>query len=123
MLVIFRSKAAGDIIMFEENAKQILDLFSRDTKQGIITAEETGKAIEILKREIAERKIIEAREKAEREEQERQKEEENKFDDEDDKKMPRREPVIPVPFSARAYPFMQMLKAAHRKKRDIVWGV
>ena len=124
MLVIFRSKAAGDIIMFKENAKQILDLFNRETKQGIIMAEEMAWAIEILEKEITLKKIEEAQEKAAREEQERiDEEKKEKFGDEDNKKNPPREKIIPIPFSARAFPFMQMLKAAHKKKQDIVWGV
>ena len=67
MLVIFKSKAGGDIIMFEENAKQILDLLNKDTDKGIITAEQTADAIVKLENEIERRKMIEAQEKAERE--------------------------------------------------------
>lgn len=81
MLVIFKSKAGGDIIMFEENAKQILDLLNKDTDKGIITAEQTADAIVKLENEIERRKMIEAQEKAERErieKEEREKKEKKK---------------------------------------------
>ena len=130
MLVIFKSKAGGDIIMFEENAKQILDLLNKDTDKGIITAEQTADAIVKLENEIERRKMIEAQEKAEREriekeereKKEKEEEEEGKYPKDDRKKEVTR-PEPPVSFSARTYPFMQLLKAANKKKKDIYWGV
>ena len=130
MLVIFKSKAGGDIIMFEENAKQILDLLNKDTDKVIITAEQTADAIVKLENEIERRKMIEAQEKAERErieKEEREKkekeEEEEGKDPKDDRKKEVTRPEPPVSFSARTYPFMQLLKAANKKKKDIYWGV
>ena len=130
MLVIFKSKAGGDIIMFEENAKQILDLLNKDTDKGIITAEQTADAIVKLENEIERRKMIEAQEKAERErieKEEREKkekeEEEEGKDPKDDRKKEVTRPEPPVSFSARTYAFMQLLKAANKKKKDIYWGV
>ena len=135
MLVIFKSKAGGDIIMFEENAKQILDLLGKDVEKGIITAEQTSDAIVKLENEIERRKLMEAEEKAERErikkeEQERKEKEESdeEKDKEKDKDSIERQkeairPEPPVSFSARTYPFMQLLKAANKKKKDISWGV
>lgn len=135
MLVIFKSKAGADIMMFEENAQQILDLFGKDTIKGIITAEETGAAIATLEKEIVRRKQIEAEEQAERErleQEERERLEKEKEENPDDewekdpykeKKEPPPKPEPPVSFSARSYPFLQLLKAAHKKKKDIYWGV
>ncbi|MCM1511742.1 MAG: DUF1840 domain-containing protein [Oxalobacter formigenes] len=138
MLVTFKSKATGNLFMFEENAMQILDLFGKDTIQGIITVEEMPEAIRILEAEIARKKIEEAkereeREKAEREEEERlRKEAEEAFfnDEEEEEEDPCEEkapppppPERPVPFSARAFPFLQMLRTALKKEREIVWGV
>ena len=100
MLVIFKSKAGGDIIMFEENAKQILDLLNKDTDKGIITAEQTADAIVKLENEIERRKMIEAQEKAERERIEKEEEEEDK-DPKDDRKKEVTRPEPPVSFSAR----------------------
>lgn len=109
MLVIFKCKAAGNIIMYEENAKPILELLGKEVKQGIILAAETGNAIVMLEEEIARRTAIEEEQKAEREES---------FDDN-----PKREIVEPVSFAARVYPLMDMLKRAQQKNKDIVWGV
>ena len=132
MLVIFKSKAGADIMMFEENAKQILDLFGKETEKGIITSDETEAAIATLEKEIARRKQSEAEEKAERErqekeEQERREREQEEGDDKDDdpykeKKPKQPKPEPPVSFSARSYPFLQLLKAANKKKKDIYWG-
>jgi hypothetical protein len=116
MLVIFKSKAAGSIIMYEENAKPILDLFGKEVKQGIITAAETGGAITRLEEEIARRSLIEAEEKAEREEKARL-EEERSFGS------PPPAKSEPVSFSARAFPLLDMLKRANKKDKDVVWGV
>lgn len=130
MLVIFKSKAGADIMMFEQNAKQILDLLGKDVDKGIITAEQTADAIVKLENEIERRKRIEAQEKAEREQLEKEererKEREKEGDEEKDPKDDRKKEVVKpepsVSFSARTYPFMQLLKAANKKKKDIWWG-
>jgi len=118
MLVIFRCKVAGDIYMYEENAKPILDLLGKEVKQGIITAAQSGDAIVILEEEIARRKEIEAREMAERELKAREEAEKDEFLDK-----PKREAVEPISFAARAFPLLDMLKRANKKDKDIVWGV
>lgn len=122
-------------MMFEENAKQILDLLDKDTDKGIITAEQTADAIVKLENEIERRKMIEAQEKADREriekeEQERREREKEEGKEEDDEKESERDrkkevarPDPKVSFSARTYPFLQLLKAANKKKKDIYWGV
>ncbi len=130
MLVTFKSKAAGDLFMFEENARQILDLLGKEVHQGIITADQTAEAIRILEDAIARQKIEEAREREDREKEERETEEQRRREAEEnpekdpfDEKTRPKKVEIPVPFSARAYPFLLMLRAAHKKERDIVWGV
>ena len=78
--------------------------------------------------------MIEAQEKAEREriakeeqeKKEREKEEGKENDDKESDKDRKKEvvkPDPPVSFSARTYPFLQLLKAANKKKKDIYWGV
>ena len=56
MLIIFKSKAAAEVIMYEEHAKRILDLLGKDVKRGVITAEEAPAAIARLESEIAQSK-------------------------------------------------------------------
>jgi hypothetical protein len=119
MLVIFKSKVAGEIIMFEENAKPILDLLGKSTQKGIILAAETGDAILKLEEEIARRTVVEAEEKAAREKKaSEQAERDGVFAD-----SPLRAVVEPVSFAARVFTFMDMLKRANEKNKDIVWGV
>lgn len=127
MLVIFKSPAGADIMMFEKNAKQILDLLGKETSKGIITSDETESAISILEKEIERKKQIEAEEKArkekrEKEARERKENEENGHSGLKNKAIPPK-PEPPVSFSARAYPFLQLLKAANKKKKAIYWGI
>lgn len=114
MLVIFKSRAAGEVIMYEENAKPVLDLLGKDVKRGIITAGEMAGAIATLEKEIARRKQIEVQEKAERE----AKGAKEDYPDERRERKP-----DPVTFSARAFPLLEMFQLAHKKDREIVWGV
>ena len=122
MLVIFKSKVAGDIIMYEENAKPILELMGKEVRQGIIQPDEIPGLLSKLDAEIARRKEVEAQEKAEREAREREDAEKAERDGVFYEK-PRRVTPEPVSFSARAYPLMDMLQRAHKKNKDIVWGV
>ena len=125
MLVIFKSKAAADIIMYEKNARPILELLGKEVKQGIITAEQASEAIEKLEAEVARQKVIEAEQQAKEEEKEarRRAEAEAKGIWEEDEKENERPKVEKVSFAARAYPFLEMLRAAQKKEREIVWGV
>ena len=114
MLLTFKSKAAGDILMYEDHAKRLLDLLGKDLKRGIITAAETGAAIEKLEAEIERERVLEAELAAQREA-----EDEDRFDAEDRK----RQAAKHVTFSARAFPLLEMLRAANAQGRDVVWGV
>lgn len=136
MLVIFKSKAGADIIMFEENARQILDIFGKDLEKGIITAEETEQAIIKLENQVAISKLMEA-EEAQKEEEAKKEEEQRleqlkqtnlaKYEAEMERiaetKKYRPKPEPKVSFAARSYPFLQLLKAAKKKGKDIYWGV
>jgi hypothetical protein len=111
MLVTFKSKAAADVIMYKEHAKRILDLFNKDINRGVITAAETESALAKLNAEI---------------EESRARGEENAADSsrrtgsEDDHE---REAMHTVSFATRAYPFLEMLRAAHKRGCDIAWGI
>ena len=110
MLITFKSKAAADIIMYEVHAKRILDLLGKDVKRGIITAAETGAAIAKLEAEIELERQHEAELAAKSEAE----------TEEEDRKSPA---TNHVSFSARAFPLLDMLRAAHAQGRDIMWGV
>ncbi|HEY8605712.1 MAG TPA: DUF1840 domain-containing protein [Noviherbaspirillum sp.] len=114
MLVTFKSKAAAEVLMYEEHARRILELLDKDVKQGIITAAETPHAVATLEAEIAESRRHPASEEVERDV--RAHHNENGDDNE-------HEPHEVVTFATRAYPLLAMLRAAQQEGRDVVWGV
>lgn len=56
MLIIFKSAASGDVITFEKNARQILEVLGKDRHdgKGIVTVEQLPDAIARLRQAIAE---------------------------------------------------------------------
>ncbi|MES2832024.1 MAG: DUF1840 domain-containing protein [Pseudomonadota bacterium] len=122
MLITFTSKATADVLMYENHARPILELLHKDLKRGVITAAETAAAIDVLEAEI-----------------ERSKNEPNtgpdtkldmepsanagmsaselSADEREDQQLQS------VRFSTRAYPILEMLRAAQRAGKDVMWGV
>lgn len=119
MLITFKSKAAADILMYEEHARRLLDILGKDVKRGIITAAETGAAIQKLEAEIE----AERRREHDAEEEARRQAQALGQDKEDVDENLERHAAKTVTFSARAYPLLEMLRAAHAAGRDVVWGV
>ena len=111
-LVVFRSKAAGEIFMFAETARRILAIIGRqDAPRGVIGAEQVGDALASLTAAVEEEKtqIEQAREEAEQAQR-------------------RGEPAgegapRAITLAQRAYPLLEMLRAAQKKKVDVTWGV
>lgn len=114
MLVTFKSKAAADVLMYEEHAKRILDLLNKDVRRGIITAEEAPNAVAKLEAEIAESRLHPTSEDVRRDVMA------HHGDDGDDNE---HEHVEYVTFSTRAYPLLAMLRAARDDGFDVMWGV
>ena len=108
MLITFKSKAAAEVIMYKEHAKRILDLLHKDLERGVITAAETAGAIATLEAEIAASRLRAGPEKVQ--------------PDEADEDNAHQTSAI-VSFSARVYPLLEMLRAANKDGRDIMWGV
>jgi hypothetical protein len=113
MLVKFKSKAAADVLMYEEHAKRILDLLGKDTKRGIVTVAELPHAITKLEAEIIESRNHPASEEMQRDVVA------HHGDARDDNE---HEPVQFVSFATRAYPLLEMMRAAQREKHDVMWG-
>jgi hypothetical protein len=111
MLITFKSKAAADVLMYDTHAKPLLDLLGKDAGRGIITAAESGPAIARIEQAIADGKvaastgqdptIVPLPDDAEPEQIERSR----------------------VSLSTRAYPLLEMLRAAQRGGNDVMWGV
>lgn len=111
-LVVFRSKAAGEIFMFAETARRIFAIIGKpETPRGVISAEQLGEALARLTAAVEEEKaqIEQAREEAEQAQR-------------------RGEPAgegapRAITLAQRAYPLLEMLRAAQKKKVDVTWGV
>ena len=114
MLVTFKSKAAADVVMYEEHAKRILDLLGKDVKRGVITAAETGDAIARLEAEIAKAKTHAAPEESDDDAESR-----HGASGEDNERDPRQF----VSFATRSYPLLEMLRAAQKQGHVVAWGI
>lgn len=114
MLITFHSKAAADVMMYKEHAKRILDLLHKDSDQGIITAGEAPKAVEVLEKEIAESRMHPTSEQVKRDIDAHHGEQ---GDDTDHEQMEI------VTFATRAYPLLDMLREARKGGYDVMWGV
>ena len=114
MLITFKSKAAADVLMYKDHAKRILDLLDKDATQGVITAAEAPKAVMILEKEIAENRAHSASGDVQRDVNA------HHGDVGDDIE---HEEVEAVSFATRAYPLLEMLRAAKNGGYDVLWGV
>jgi hypothetical protein len=104
-LIVFRSKAAGEIYMFAETAHRLLDIIGKaDTPRGVITAEQVPDA---LARLVA---AVEA-EKAQGDA--------TRAHDAGDTPAGER----PITLGQRAFPLIEMLRAASKRNVDVTWGV
>ena len=110
MLITFKSKATADLLMYKIHAKPFLDALSKDSDQGIITAEDMAAAIAILENEItlSKRQPVTA--------DHGQEDRKDSYGDDLDfgKK---------VSVSARVFPLLEMLRAAQKEKAFVMWGV
>jgi hypothetical protein len=111
-LVVFRSKAAGEIYMFAETAYRLLQIIGKaDSPKGIITAEQAPDALNRLVAAVDAEKAQHADSAREREAADRR----------GDTPGASREP--PVTLSQRAFPLIEMLRAAVKMNVEVTWGV
>jgi hypothetical protein len=109
-LVVFRSKAAGEIFMFAETSRRILEIIGReDAPRGVITAEQVPAALQRLVSAVDQEKADAKAAAAAAEQADRRSE-------------PTDTPQ-PITLGQRAYPLIEMLRAAERRKVDVTWGV
>jgi len=105
MAITFTTKAAGDVTMLDANAKQVLDLLGKEFgTRGVITAAEAGAAAAKLR----------AAGSAQRGGNELAP---------DLEKQAEAAGADVVPLHTRVQPFIEMLEAAAKKNKDILWGV
>jgi hypothetical protein len=110
-LVVFRSKAAGEIFMFAETARRIFQIIGRgDSARGVITAEQVPDALQRLVAAVEQEKAdIKAAQAA--------------ADLDDRRGAEEPATATPVTLGQRAFPLIEMLRAAEKKKVDVTWGV
>jgi hypothetical protein len=114
MLITFKSKAYPNVMMYQEHAKRILDLLGKDVNRGVITAAEAPRAVEILEKEIAETRMHTASDDVQRDVNAHH----GEVGDDTD-----HEGMEVVSFATRAYPLLEMLRAAKNGGNDVLWGV
>lgn len=98
--------------MYKEHAQRILDLLNKEPERGVITAAEAPKAVEVLEAEIAESRKHAPTDDAEQDVR-------GRADHEDDQ----HEGMQSVSFATRAYPLLEMMRAARDHHADVLWGV
>lgn len=109
-LVIFRSKVAGDIIMLGENARRIFEVIGRpESGRGVITAAQVPDALQRLTAAVEQ----------EKEQQGAAAPGEGRDGNDEPAHGARARGVT---FSQRAFPLIEMLRAAQRKEVDVTWG-
>jgi hypothetical protein len=113
MLITFKSKAYPNVLMYQEHAQRILDLLHKDPERGVITAEEAPKAVQLLEHEIDESRKHHTTDGVEQD----VKAHGGEIEDSE------HEAVEVVSFPTRAYPLLEMLRAARDQGSDVLWGV
>ena len=110
MIVVFKSKASGDVIMFGDVADNMMRAIGKEpTPQGIVTVEQLPAAVAQLKAAIAADKTA----RAGSGEQERPELEAGP----DGGKQPH------VTFAQRAVPLLELFEASQKQGVPVVWGV
>jgi hypothetical protein len=110
MLYEFKSRATGTVVMTGQVAEQVLAIVGKAPgPQGIFTVEQMGPAIAALQAAIE-------RERTERESDARDADHHRDDEDEAD-----RTPSISL--AQRAWPLMDMLRAARAADQAVTWGI
>jgi hypothetical protein len=111
-LVVFRSKAAGEIYMFAETAHRLLGIIGKaDSPKGVITAYQMPDALARLVAAVDAEKAQQAEAAHERDAADRRGE------------PPATAQQQPITLSQRAFPLIEMLRAACKRNVDVTWGV
>ena len=110
-LVVFRSKAAGEIFMFAETARRLLQIIGKDEgERGVVRADEIADALQRLTDAVEQEKAQLRQERA------RQQLDERAGDAHGER-------VQPITLAQRAFPLIEMLRAAQRQRVDVTCGI
>jgi len=106
MLIVFKSAASGDLITFEKNAREMLEVLGkdRDEDKGIVTVDQLPAAIDRIRQAIAEDSARHAAAP-------------------DDETPAAAGAGDGVSFHQRAVPLLDMLERALKDAVPVTWGV
>jgi hypothetical protein len=116
MLITFKSKSSPEVTMYQEHAQRILDVLNKNATRGVITAAEAGKAVEVLEQEVALSKLH-----PEVDAEHANHGHVHHLPEEDE--TPEMAERNHVGFAQRAFPLLEMLRAARDGGDNIIWGV
>jgi len=121
MIIVFKSKAYADILMFGDVAMRMMDLMGKiPDESGIITEEQLPRAIAGLREAMDADKANRAAAVAKEWEQ-RDKERDGDDDDKrDDRRRPAPEPAVSI--GQRAAPLLELLERSLKRKVPVIWG-
>ena len=107
MLYIFKSAAAGNLIMLEPNGDRVLEIIGKDRgSKGIILPEQMAAAVVALESAVVQDEAPAAT-----------------TANPNKKSGDGWQPSEAVSLRQRVAPFIEMLKRCHAAKKEIVWGV
>jgi hypothetical protein len=108
MLYEFKSRATGSVVMTQKVAERLLQIIGKPTgPTGIILPEQMPAALAALQHEI---------------DAERQAANPKQLEQDEQEALDRGRP-IPVSLAQRAWPLIDMLRAAQAADKEITWGV
>lgn len=118
MIVIFQSKASGDVIMFGDVAHHMMKLMGKDiTAQGIVTVEQLPDAIARLRAAIVQDKEAHQRRVADMADRQNDASSDIPASSEDSSSN------NSISLTQRAIPLLELLERSLRRKTPVVWGV
>ncbi len=114
MIYEFKSKATGSVVMTQPVAEQMLSIIGKEPgPQGIITVEQMPAAVAALEQAIAQQRAAgDDRASAAGSAAPQPSDAADPVDE-----------VRVVSLGQRAWPLIEMLRDAHKARRDITWGV
>jgi hypothetical protein len=108
MLVTFKCRSAADVVMLENLAQYLVGIVGKQLGQrGVIMHDELDAAIKRLEDAI----VFDKKEAAEKD---------GRFHEGEEGHEPHE---LPIGLAQRAYPFLDMLRAAKRENTDVLWGL
>ena len=107
-MIVFRSDAAADIMMFDDVAKRMMEIVGREfSTRGIITVEQLPEAIAKLRAAIAEDRAAHAGE----------------YDRPELEEVPGAPRRAYVGLAPRAIPLAEMFEYSLKAEKPVMWGV